>query len=40
VPVAPVSGLTRAEAHKLQAALQELAECRRLIEAAFKDEAA
>jgi DNA-binding transcriptional MerR regulator len=34
------AGLTRDDARKLQAALQELAECRRLLEAAFKDEAA
>jgi DNA-binding transcriptional MerR regulator len=39
-PTVAPSGLTREDASKLQAALHELAECRRLLEAAFKDEAA
>jgi DNA-binding transcriptional MerR regulator len=38
--VAPVTGLTQDEVRRLQHALQELGECRRLLDDALKDEAA
>jgi DNA-binding transcriptional MerR regulator len=40
VVVASVGGLTREDVRRLQSALQELGECRRLLEDAVKDEAA
>ena len=36
---APVAGLTRADAQKLQAALHDLTECRRLLDAALAQQA-
>ena len=39
VAPAPVAGLTRADAQKLQAALHDLTECRRLLDAALAQQA-
>ena len=39
VAPAPVAGLTRADAQKLQAALHNLTECRRLLDAALAQQA-
>jgi len=37
--LAPIAGLTRADAQKLQAALQDLTECRRLLDTALAEQA-
>jgi len=38
LPVAPAAGLTREQSRKLHAALHELAECRKLLNAALAPE--